>query len=206
MSTFDLLDTVLPTEGRYCVIGIGRFPDQRFADTREEAEEIIQEFVRDKVDAYFGCAKFGEADDRTHDNAKYFRSVWIDIDCGPTKGVPNAKGIIEGYLDQYIGLAEFKKFCKAVGLPQPILVNSGNGIHAYWLLEETLSRKEWEPLAKRLKQLCKEHGLIVDERVFEASRVLRPMNSFNFKDPSNPKPVEIWNENWKKSPTSYLRR
>ena len=112
------------------MIGIGRFPDQRFADTREEAEEIIQEFVGDKVDAYFACAKFGEADDRTHDNAKYFRSVWIDIDCGPTKGVPNAKGIIEGYLDQHIGLSEFKKFCKAVGLPQPILVNSGNGIHA----------------------------------------------------------------------------
>ena len=205
MSTFDLLDTVLPTEGRYCVIGIGRFADQRFADTREEAEEIIQEFVGDKVDAYFACAKFGEADDRTHDNAKYFRSVWIDIDCGLTKGVPNAKGIVEGYLDQHIGLAEFKKFCKAVGLPQPILVNSGNGIHAYWLLEETLSRKEWNPLAKRLKQLCKEHGLIVDERVFEASRVLRPMNSFNFKDPSNPKPVEIWNENSARIPAEKMR-
>ena len=205
MSTFDLLDTVLPTEGRYCVIGIGQFPDQRFANTREEAEEIIQEFVRDKVDAYFACAKFGEANDRTHANAKYFRSVWIDIDCGPTKGVPNAKGIIEGYLDQYIGLAEFKKFCKAVGLPQPILVNSGNGIHAYWLLEETLSRKEWNPLAKRLKQLCKEHGLIVDERVFEASRVLRPMNSFNFKDPANPKPVEIWNENSARIPAEQMR-
>jgi len=195
MSTFDLLDTVLPTEGRYCVIGIGRFPDQRFADTREEAEEIIQEFVSKKIDVYFGCAKFGEADDRTHNNAKYFRALWMDIDCGPTKGVPNSKGKIEGYLDQHIGLAEFKKFCKAVGLPQPILVNSGNGIHAYWLLEETLSRNEWEPLAKRLKQLCKEHGLIVDDKVFEASRVLRPMHSFNFKDPSNPKPVEIWNEN-----------
>jgi hypothetical protein len=188
------------------VIGIGRFADQRFANTREEAEEIIQEFVGDKVDAYFACAKFGEADDRTHNNAKYFRSVWIDIDCGPTKGVPNAKGIIEGYLDQHIGLAEFKKFCKAVGLPQPILVNSGNGIHAYWLLEETLPRKEWEPLAKRLKQLCKEHGLIVDERVFEASRVLRPMNSFNFKNPSNPKPVEIWNENSARIPAEEMRK
>jgi len=206
MSTFDLLDTVLPTEGRYCVLGIGRFPDQRFADTREEAEEIIQEFVSKKIDAYFGCAKFGEADDRTHNNAKYFRALWMDIDCGPTKGVPNSKGKIEGYLDQYIGLGEFKKFCKAVGLPQPILVNSGNGIHAYWLLEETLTRTEWEPLAKRLKQLCKEHGLIVDDKVFEASRVLRPMNSFNFKDPSNPKPVEIWNENSARIPAEQMRK
>ena len=206
MSTFDLLDTVLPTDGRYCVLGIGRFPDQRFADTREEAEEIIQEFVGKKIDAYFGCAKFGEADDRTHDNAKYFRALWMDIDCGPTKGVPNSKGKIDGYLDQHIGLAEFKKFCKTVGLPQPILVNSGNGIHAYWLLEETLTRTEWEPLAKRLKQLCKEHGLIVDDKVFEASRVLRPMHSFNFKDPTNPKAVEIWNENSARIPAEQMRQ
>ena len=52
--SFDLLDAVLPTEGRYCVIGIeGKEPDQNFADTREEAEELIQDFVSRKIDAYF---------------------------------------------------------------------------------------------------------------------------------------------------------
>ena len=76
-------------------------------------------------------------------------------DCGPTKGVPNAKGKIEGYIDQPTGLAEFQKFCQATGLPKPILINSGNGIHAYWLFDRTLNRQEWNPLAKRLKQLCK---------------------------------------------------
>ena len=190
---FDLLDTVLPTEGRYCIVGIGKYVDQRFADTREEAEELIQEFVGKKWETYFGCAKFGMLNNRTHDNALYFRSLWMDIDCGPTKGVPNEKGKVEGYLDQQTGLAELKRFCKAVGLPQPILINSGNGIHAYWLLDRTLNQTEWKPLAKQLKALCKEHNLIVDEKVFEASRVLRPLNSANFKsDP--PKPVEVWNE------------
>jgi hypothetical protein len=199
MSSFDLLDTVLPTEGRYCIVGIGRYTDQRFADTREEAEEIIQEFVSNKIDAYFACAKFGPLNDRTHENATYFRSLWMDIDCGPTKGVPNAKGKIEGYIDQSTGLAELQNFCKAVSLPKPLLVNSGNGIHAYWLFDRTLTRSEWTPLAKRLKQLCKDHGLIVDERVFEASRILRPLNSFNFK--YEPKPVEMWNE--KSAPMDY---
>ena len=191
--SFDLLDTVLPTEGRYCIIGIGRYPDQRFAETREQADEIIQEFVDAKIDAYFGCAKFGVLDERTHENALYFRSLWMDIDCGPTKGVPNSKGKIEGYLDQQTGLAELQQFCKTVGLPKPILINSGNGIHAYWLIDRTLSRQEWNPLAKRLKQLCKEHKLIVDDKVFEASRVLRPLGSANFKDKENPKPVGVWN-------------
>ena len=199
---FDLLDTVLPTEGRYCVIGIeGKEPDQNFADTREEAEELIQDFVSRKIDAYFACAKFGPANNRTHENALYFRALWMDIDCGPTKGVPNSKGKIEGYLDQQIGMAEFQKFCKAVGLHRPILVNSGNGIHAYWLFDRTLTRQEWTPLAKRLKQLCVEQGLIVDGSVFEASRVLRPMNSANFKNKDDPKPVIILNEHT--TPLSY---
>lgn len=191
--SFDLLDTVLPTDGRYCIIGIGKYVDQRFADTREEAETLIQNFVSQKVNAFFGCAKFGPLNDRTHENVVSVRALWMDIDCGPTKGVPNSKGKIEGYIDQQTGLAEFRRFCKAVGLPKPILINSGNGIHAYWLIEETLTRHQWEPLAKRLKQLCKEQNLIVDEKVFEASRVLRPLGTFNFKA-DEPKPVEVWNE------------
>lgn len=41
MADFDLLDAILPEEGRYCLVGIGRYVDQRFASTREEAEEQI---------------------------------------------------------------------------------------------------------------------------------------------------------------------
>lgn len=192
--SFDLLDTVLPAEGRYCVVGIGKYVDQRLADTREEANEIIEEFKANSVNVYFGCAKYGPLNNRTHENVAFIRALWMDIDCGPTKGVPNSKGKIEGYLDQQIGLAEFQKFCGAVGLPKPILVNSGHGIHAYWLLEETLTRKEWEPLARRLKQLCKEHGLIVDDKVFEASRVLRVPDTMNYKKGMDPVPVAMWNE------------
>lgn len=204
--SFDLLDAVLPQQGRYCVFGHdGRYPDQRFAETREEVEEIAQEFVRNGVDAYFGCAKFGPLPRRIHENALYFRSLWMDIDCGPTKGVPDEKGKIKGYLDQDIGLREFQRFCAAVGLPKPILVNSGNGIHAYWLLEETLSRRDWEPLSQRLRELCVEHGLIVDSSVFEASRVLRIPGTLNFKDKENPKPVEVWNEDTPRMPHAHIK-
>jgi len=192
--TFDLLEAVLPTEGRFCILGIGKYTDQRFANTREEADEIIEELSASKVNVYYGCAKYGPLENRKHENVVAIRALWVDIDCGPTKGVPNSKGKIEGYLGQQIGLAEFQKFCKTVGLPKPVLVNSGNGIHAYWLLEQTLTRREWEPLAKRLKQLCKEHGLIVDDKVFEASRILRVPGTFNYKGDSEPKPVEMWNE------------
>jgi uncharacterized protein (DUF927 family) len=181
MANFDLLDAVLPTEGRYCVIGVGKYADQTFWDTREEVDAQVAKLVASKFDAYFGCAKFGALNNRTHANAKHFRALWIDIDCGPTKGVPNEKGIIQGYLTQDDGMVEFKRFCKEVGLPRPIMINSGYGIHAYWLLEETIDRREWEPLSNRLRDLCVQHNLIVDSSVFEASRVLRIPGTKNFK-------------------------
>ena len=192
MSHFDLLDAVLPTEGRYCVFGLGKYPDQKFYNTRAEVDEQIETLVQAKFDVFFGCAKFGPLNNRTHENVAHVRALWMDIDCGPTKAVPDEKGVIKGYIDQATGLAEFKKFCKNVGLPQPILVSSGYGIHAYWLLEETLTRTNWEPLANRLRELCVEQGFIVDPAVFEASRVLRVPGTYNFK--AEPVEVKVLNE------------
>ena len=149
--SFDLLDSVLPAEGRYCIVGIGKYTDQRFANTKEEADALIEEFKSKQVNVYFGCAKFGTENNRTHDNVAHLRALWLDIDCGPTKGVPNEKGKIEGYLDQQTGLAELQKFCKAVGLPKPILVNSGNGIHAYWIFSDDVPVATWKPYAEKFK-------------------------------------------------------
>jgi hypothetical protein len=176
------------------VLGIGRYPDQKFYDTRAEVDQQVEALVKRGFDVYFGCAKFGPLNNRTHENVAYVRALWMDIDCGPTKAVPDEKGIIKGYVDQLTGLNEFGKFCKNVGLPKPILVSSGYGIHAYWLLEETVSRLEWEPLANRLRELCVEQGLIVDPSVFEASRVLRIPGTYNFKQ-EEPLEVRVLNEN-----------
>jgi len=107
MPDFDLLDAVLPAEGRYCVMGIGRYPDQKFVDTREELNAIAERFVANGVDTYFGCAKYGPLNNRTHANATYFRALGMDIDCGPTKAAPDEKGVIKGYIDQATGLSEF---------------------------------------------------------------------------------------------------
>ena len=174
------------------MFGLGKYPDQKFYDTRAEVDEQIETLVSNKFDVFFGCAKFGPLNNRTHENVAYVRALWMDIDCGPTKAVPDEKGIIKGYIDQATGLAEFKKFCKNVGLPQPILVSSGYGIHAYWLLEETITRIDWEPLANRLRELCVEQGFIVDPAVFEASRVLRVPGTYNFK--AEPVEVTVLNE------------
>ena len=165
------------------MFGLGKFPDQRFCDTRAEVDVIAQEFIKNQVNAFYGCAKYGELNNRTHANAKYFRALWIDVDCGEAKANEG-----KGYRTQAEGLKKFREFCVTTKLPTPIIVDSGYGIHAYWLLEETIERMAWEALADRLHELCKENEFIVDPAVFEASRVLRIPGTFNFKGDT---PVEV---------------
>jgi len=180
-SNFDLLDVVLPSEGRYCAWGNGRYISQEFYNTREEFNKQIDWLVNNEFDAYFGCAKYGDANHRKHSNAEYFRALWMDIDCGPEKAAPDANGKIKGYIDQSTGLQAVAAFCKKNALPRPIIVDSGYGLHFYWVLSETLRRNVWDSLSKSLRDLALKDGLIVDTAVFEASRVLRVPGTYNYK-------------------------
>ncbi len=192
MANFDLLDTVLAAEGWYAVIGIkNKKPKQILVQTREEVDQEVEKLLADQRDVYFGCAKYETGDNRKQENAKYFKAFWMDIDCGPTKAVPDPKtGIVAGYIDQATGLQELQRFCKTIGLPRPTLVNSGRGLHVYWHLTEVIGRDEWEPVSQRLKELCGIHQLLVDPAVFDAARVLRVPGTLNFKD-TPPLPVEL---------------
>ena len=196
MSNIDLLSTVLPSEGYYCIAGLGGGKPMRqsFHETREEVDAKIAELVADKRDVYFALARFETAEERKKPNVKLLRSFWLDIDCGEAKAVVDEKtGKPDGYIDQYTAVQELHKFCELVGLPLPILVNSGRGIHAYWPLDRDVTRAEWEPVGKRLAQLCVTHNLYADPNVFEVARILRVPGTFNFKD-DPPLPVEVISE------------
>jgi uncharacterized protein (DUF927 family) len=184
MTDFDLLDTVLAPEGWFAVVGIkGKSVQQELVQTREEVDEVAQRFLDEERNVYFGCAKYETNANRKQENAKYFKAFWMDIDCGPDKGTPDpVTGKIEGYLDQATGLKELKRFCETLGLPRPTLVDSGRGLHVYWVLDEVISREQWEPVSNRLKDLCAIHNLIADNNCFEPARVLRIPGTLNFKD------------------------
>jgi len=186
MDTKELLTAVLPLKGYYCIVGIkaGSGVKQKFYETLNECETAIQDLLAHKNDVYFACAKYEKHTTRTKDNATYFKSFWLDIDCGPTKT----------YQDQAEGVAALKDFCNRLKLPKPLLVNSGRGVHVYWVLSEVISRKDWTPVANRLKALCDEMGLDADpSRTADAASILRVSGTLNFKD-DPPKPVEIWSK------------
>ena len=178
MANFDLLDAVLSPQGWYAVVGIkGKKVDQHLVETREEVDALVEDLLCTEHDVYFGCAKYATGENRTKSNAAYFKALWVDIDCGESKA---AEG--DGYIDQATGLQELQRFCKTIGLPRPIVVNSGRGIHAYWPFTTTIDKTNWEPLSDRLKELCKTHELLVDPACFEAARILRVPGTLNFKD------------------------
>lgn len=193
MQNVDLLSTVQPADGWFAVLGIKGPRDVRqvFVATREEVDAQAAKFVSQKRNVFFGVAKYATNENRLKDNVKALRSFWVDIDCGPDKAEANEKtGRPQGYADQAAGLAALRSFCKLVGLPRPLLVNSGRGIHAYWPLTRDVTRQEWEPVAARLNSLCVTHNFYVDPSVFEVARILRVPGTFNFKD-DPPKEVTV---------------
>ena len=183
MADIELLRRVVSSEdGWYCVVGIDKNDGikQTHHKTLEEVQTQAEQNVKDERNTFFALGKFKTDASRKAENVGWMQAFFLDIDCGPAQAAPDKHGRIQGYIDQATGLRELKKFCSVVGLPKPILISSGYGIHAYWVLDQTISRLQWEPLAKRLAELCVEQGVIVDPVVFEASRVLRAPGTFNF--------------------------
>ena len=185
MDEIDLLSAVQPPDGWFCSVGIkeGAAVRQQLVATREQFDAISADLMDRGYNVYFGVAKYATDENRQKDNVKGLKALWLDIDCGPTKVAINAKtGRPAGYIDQYAGTAALRAFCKTVGLPKPLLVNSGRGLHVYWPLTETITRSEWESVAARLRELCTTHNLYVDPAVFEVARILRVPGTLNFKD------------------------
>lgn len=176
---------MLPDSGSYCVVGLKKdeSPRQKFVGSIEEVCKLSEQLVNDGYNSYFALATFiNPKEGRTAKNAQALKSFFIDIDCG--MGKP--------YADQAEGMDALKAFIKVTKLPKPTVVNSGNGIHAYWGLQAALPSEEWKPLAEKLKALCVQHKLEADASVTaDTARILRIPNTLNFKDPQNPVPTAV---------------
>lgn len=72
--------------------------------------------------------------------------------------------------------------------PRPhLVVSSGGGYHAYWLVEEQLDADELHRANKRIA-----HALGADMQATEPARILRPPGTSNYKAAyGNPRPVEL---------------
>ena len=195
MNTKQFLEAILPSDA-VCLVATKLptgFKHRGFSDFGEAAQ-YIAECDAKSMETYHACAGYkqepymlnGKLITRTGVNWKSAKAFWCDIDCGASKA---EKG--QGYPSQKEAVVALFKWCDNRGFPKPMLINSGNGIHAYWLLSEPIEAEPWRDLANRLKEGMRADGLLVDPtRTADFSSILRPVGTHNWKDPQNPKEVK----------------
>jgi hypothetical protein len=182
MDTSTFLSSTLASDGYYCLWVFNRANErkiQKFFDTIQQLEAAALEYDQKGWDTYFALATFKSDESRTADNASKLRCFFLDLDCGPTKDYP----------DQTTAVQALQNFCMRMALPKPLLVDSGRGLHVYWIMDRDLTRDEWQPVADQLKATCLKHNFAMDSAVpADAARILRIPGTHNHKD-NPPSPV-----------------
>lgn len=185
MDTSSFLRAILPKQGVYFSATPreeGGFAHWAFDDVEDLAEHVVKLSGKGQ-NAYFACANFAEskyydeAKDkwkrRTQENAISARAQWIDIDCGNKE-----------YPTKQDGIKAMLAFCKASGIARPnLVVDSGNGIHAYWLFDQAVEREVWNKSAKLFKRVCAHFKFAQTDtsRTADIASVLRPIGTNNDK-------------------------
>lgn len=154
--------------------------------TKAAALDTVQQNV------YFACASYqhesyigtdGKMHYRTGTNASWCKTFWCEIDCGTEKAA-NGKG----YETPQLATDALTAFCKATGLPIPLIVRSGGGLHCYWVFTETITKEQWLAVAFKFKELTKSGpvALLADPaRTADIASVLRPVGTHNWKPERN---------------------
>jgi len=182
MPTKNFLSTVLADGGEYCIVGINNgAARQKFVSSVEDAASVAAQLDRRGVDVYVALATFNGASRKVAD-VRSIKSFFMDLDCGDGKGFAN----------QEDALSKLRSFCSSSKLPKPtVLVNSGRGLHVYWVLDYAISYLEWAPVANALKRTCLTHNFPADPVVTaDGARILRVPGTRNFKS-ETPLPVTL---------------
>jgi hypothetical protein len=187
--TLGFLRLVLPSTGPYCAVAIKRRGGplrQTFHSTIDDLLSALREADRSGRDVYFAVASFRSKESRKAENVEALKCLRLEVDYG------NEGHTAPGYGTESEATAALKTFCSAVGLPQPLAVMSGGGLHVYWPLQEALAPDEWRKRAEGLKAACLQHGLKAGhECTADAARILRAPYTTNRKLLGKPRPVQL---------------
>lgn len=161
-----------------------------------EAAYAINHLAAPCVDIYFGLGLASNGlSAKQRATAKTVQGIsclWVDIDIAGAGHASRALPIsIEEVTHAFNGL-----------LPPSILVNSGGGVHAYWLFNDTWyftgedDRLHAATLVQnwqiRIREIWEAHGWTLDKTA-DLARVLRLPGTTNWKDGS-PRPVTLLEE------------
>lgn len=203
--TLEFLKTILPEFGIHYLALFKegyKFPAHKVYTDLETMAEAIEGMAGSKqLSVYHACASYQKAvieldelDVKGNPKRKYripenwdkAKAFWVDVDCGQEKF---DKG--QGYLTKKDACVAIDEFSKNIGWPEPMIVDSGNGIHAYWPLTTNIAHGKWVSIAKDLKVTLHHCGVKADpSRTADFASILRPAGSNNRKNGAA-KPVTV---------------
>jgi hypothetical protein len=173
---------VLPSTGLYCVFTIDKVDSKKvrahWVESIDDLDTKVEELKKaEQFHIFVALSSFNKAS-RVAKEAKLTKSFFVDLDVGEGKGYPTKEEAIEA----------LTTFVQDTQLPPPVRVDSGRGIHAYWILDTEIKPDEWKAYADKFKDLCIAKGLNIDSTVTaDLARVLRCPDTLNFKtEPPSP--------------------
>lgn len=175
----EFFEKIFPSQGNVCIAGIkDKVITPRFVDSVDKALVLAQNLVDRQSNVYFTPGTY-EGMRRRQEDCVWVKSFFLDIDVehGEKK-----------YATKEEAIDDLNRFRHEIGWPAPVLVDSGGGIHAYWIFDEDMPADEWAVYAERFKQLCIEHNLLIDESVpADSARLMRVPGTSNYRyDPPRP--------------------
>ena len=176
-------EKVLPTRGTYCATGIAK-SGKVINVFEEDLDGLISTVERLNTEGYnvFAALSSFDGHSRRADNAVYCKSFFVDLDVGTGD---------KKYADRGTALSSLFSFLEANELPPPVIIDSGGGYHAYWILDRDVPSSEWKGYAQKFKDFCLARGLKIDPAVTaDAARILRVPYTDNRKL-DEPRPTEI---------------
>lgn len=198
MDTLTFLQAVLPEDGVYYLVlflkGKPGKIHKSFTDLAAMAEAVTKYNNDPRIEAvYHACAAYNEpcilsetetyADGnpkkqyRIKDNWRTAKAFWLDLDCSEEKARER-----KGYATKKDAAVAVAAFARDIGWPQPMLVDSGSGLHAYWPLTKALKPEPWKAMATVLKAALERAGVLADpSRTADYASILRPAGTTNRK-------------------------
>lgn len=188
MQLIDFLARVLPqsSAGYYVadyLHGNGfRQNRQDITTLRALADQVLQ-WDAQGTDTYVALGAFNK-NSRKAENCLLKKCFYADVDVD-TSGSKNKGGKeYATYSSKEEAFADIITKAEAKKIPTPnLIVDSGGGLHVYWVLETAITLQDWKPTAERLKLCLADAGLKIADLgiTSDASRVLRPPETHNRK-------------------------
>ena len=177
----------LPSSGVYCIATIDpivKVTKHKFVESIDELESFVESKKNTPTNIFVALSSF-KGYSRKADEAKAVKSFFVDLDVGEGKG----------YESKDSALTALDKFVVDSELPPPVRIDSGGGVHAYWIFDKDVPAPEWKPYAEKFKNFCLQHGLNIDPVVTaDLARILRCPDTYNQKT-IPPTPTKMIDQN-----------